>query len=151
MNFNALKDLSREQLVELAGKQGLSVHHKAKPETIVKQIMDNTLVQQTPHNMQHPAEKVVAPVVKFTPEQVEEAIASIKARVPAFQSSYTEDNWHFKCNGAEEVGNLAIPLRVIVMKAGNVSKGRRMMRRLTDFGDINNSPNNAYTNSVLTF
>ena len=151
MNFDNLKTMSREQLVQLANTQGVPVHHKAKPETIIKAIMDKTLTPQQTQSLQHAAEKPVAPVVKHTAEEVEAAIASIKARVPAFQASYTEDNWHFKCNGVEEVGNLAIPLRVIVMKAGNVSKGRRVMRRLSDFGDIVNSPNNAYTNSVLAF
>lgn len=152
MNFDKLKALPREKLVELAGKQGVHVHHKAKAETIARLIMEKTLVpQQQPQSMQHVAEKPAAPVYHNTPEDVEAAIAHIKARSPQFESSYSENNWLFKCLGAEEVGNLSIPMRVIVMKAGNVAKGRRVPRRLDGFGDISTKAHSAHTNNVLTF
>jgi hypothetical protein len=154
MNFDNLKKMSPEQLREIAGKQGLKVHHKAKPETVIKQIMEAALTPQQAPVMHHVAEESIAPVDHNTPEEVEAAIAHIKARQPAFESKYDlrENTWHFACNGALECGNLDIPLRVIVTKANTISRGRLAPRGLThEFDSINAGGKNAYTNTVLTF
>lgn len=157
MNFDNLKTMKREQLVELAGKQGLNVHHKAKPETIIKQIMDHVLVSQKPQvaadPMVDPRLAAKRPEHNNTPEQVDAILAPIKARVPEFEVKYDleENTWHFRCKGAEECGNLSIPLRIIKMKADTVSRGRLVLMGLTPHFDTMNSAlgKNAYTNTVL--
>lgn len=153
MNFEHLKTMKPDELRVIAGKQGLKIHHKAKPETIIKQIMESVLTPQAPA-MQHIAEAPQAAVDHNTPEEIEAAIAKIKERQPAFISAYSieENTWHFSCKGTEECGNMAIPLRVIVMKAGTISRGRLAPRGLThEFERLNSSPKNAYTDTVLTF
>ncbi len=150
-DFENLKKLSRDELRDLAFKQGLQVHHKAKAETIIKQIIEfsTTPVKQ---DMQHVAEKPVAPVYDNTPEDIEEAIAHIKAQHPAFVSKYDikDNTWEFSCKGAVESGNMAIPLRVIVRRAEIIRRGRLQLIGLNDhFDKTTAGGNNAYTNSVL--
>lgn len=159
MNVNNLSDLSRDQLLELAGKQGLSVHHKAKPETIIKQIVDHMLTPQQPQVNQPPLEHYdprLAPKkepVFNTPEQVEEAIAHIKAAQPKFEALYNREERTvlFRCLGAEECHNLSVPLRVLVQKASMIKRGRiaPIGHRPTDFEPGNSGGLSAYTNVVL--
>lgn len=177
MNFDNLKTMTREQLMELAGKQGIHVHHKANEATIIKLITEQALAPQPP--VAHPisassvagdddaefnddvfkyGEKVAVTRRKArldrlnTADMVEAALAKIKERQPKFESRYNLDDntWHFRCLGTEDSGNIAIPLRVIVMKATNIARGRIAPRALNDdFDKINTSPKNAYTNTVL--
>lgn len=152
MNFENLKTMTPDQLRELAGKQGLRVHHKAKAETIIKQLMEAALTPQALPKMEHIAEAAQEPVDHNTPEQVEAAIAKIIERQPALERNYNaqENTWHFRCKGAEECGNLDIPLRVIVMKAGNISRGSLRLLALNEHFDRTTAGgNNTYTNNVL--
>lgn len=152
MNFDNLKTMSREDLVILAAKTGVPVHHKAKPETIAKAITEAALVQQKPHNT--PVEvKADKPKHDNTPDDVEAAIKAIKDKRPDFVSKYNveENTWHFSYKGAEEAGNLAIPLRLIKQKADNVSLGRRaLMGHQDGFERMTSIGKNAYTNIVLS-
>ena len=168
MNFENLKTMSREQLLEVAGKQGVRVHHKAKPETIIKQIMDAVLVPQRPLSQTpEPSSPLVDPnecprIAKLreqaerdklnTPEMIEAALASIKAAQPKFESSYNreENTWTFKCLGAEESGNIFMPMRIILMKAGNVRRGKLALMGLnSEFDNTSAGGKNAYTNTVI--
>lgn len=152
MNFDNLKAMSKEQLRELAGKQGLKIHHSAKPETIIKHIMEAALTPQPKPAMQHQAEKPQRPVDHNTQAEVEEALADIKRRIPEFKTIYNEEEntVHFRCKGAEECVNLAIPLRVIKMKAQNISRGKLALIGLNDHFDRTTAGgNSAYTNTVL--
>lgn len=154
MNFNNLKSLSREQLVELAGKQGLSVHHKAKPETIIKQIMDNALVPQKPQVAEEYADprlKSERQPVFNTQEQVEAALAPIKAQQPAFETIYAGQTVTFRCRGAEECHNLSTPLHWLVKRANLIKVGARrpIGHRPEDFTHGQSTGKSAYTNVVL--
>lgn len=151
MNLDNLKSLSREQLIETAGKLGLQIHWKAKPETIIKQITQKAFEKpQSKQSMEHVAEKPQAPVIHNTPETVLNAIKHITDKKPEFVADFSEEGvWHFKYKGAEECGNLSIPLRLIVQKANNVARGRLMVRGMEGFERISNTPNNAYTGAVL--
>ncbi len=130
MNVDALKAMSRPELVEFAGKQGVRVHHKAKPA----------------------AAAPVKPVDHNTAEAVEAAIKHIKDARPEFVSSYnaTDNSWTFKYRGAEECGNLSIPLRIIVIKATNVARGALRFMALNEHFDAGSAGGkNTYTNNVL--
>lgn len=149
--IDKLEAMGRDELMEIAGTQGVRVHWKAKPETIIKAIVEKV---STPvkSDMQHVAEKPQAPVDHNTPEQIEAMLAPIKVRAPQFEAKYDleENTWHFSCRGAEECGNMDIPMRVIQMKANTVSRGRLVMIGMKDFGDLpGNKPNSLYTNTVL--
>lgn len=175
MNINTLKKLPPQQLVELAGKTGVKFHPRKSVKTILKEATDSPedfarmiLDAVTPQPNQQVSNefdptnprisrlKALAELDKLnTQEMVEEALAPLKARIPQFESSYrTEDDgavtWHFKCKGAEDCGNLAIPMRIILVKADLVSRGKVMPRGLNQhFDQFNVSGNNAYTNTVL--
>lgn len=152
-NTEALKEHSREELFVLAGKMGMQVHPDAPDDLLRKQIIEKALLRNNDENqMKHVAELPSKPVHKNLPDEVEAAIADIKKRQPKFQSTYNEEEntWRFDCLGASESGNLAIPLRVIVMKANNVSRGRHVLRGLNEhFDKTNSSAKNAYTDNVL--
>lgn len=154
VNFGRLSEMSRDQLVELAGKQGLRVHPRAKEETIIKSILDSVTPQKPQvADMQHVAEKPKKPVYHNTRDDVEKAISSIKARQPKLDAEFNEEEntVHFRCLGAEDCVNLSIPMRIIVQKAQNVSRGRIALLSLNrEFGDLGGvSPKNAYTNIVI--
>jgi len=118
--------MDRAEAVELATKLGIKVHHNAKLETILMQINQQPQAFQN-DAMKHVAESPVEPVHVNTPEVVNEAIAAYLAK-PGFEAIYREDNtWNFKCRGAEDSGNLSIPLRIIKMKAESVSRGKRAL------------------------
>jgi len=158
MDIGNLKNLSRDELVQLAVKQGVQIHWKAKPETIIKAIVDK--VSSPPPApikeaaMEHPAERAALPKHDNKPEDVERVIEEIKARVPEFTSTYNleENTWHFRCKGAEECGNLAIPLRIIKERALTVSRGRVSLMGLNQhFNDPGTATGkNAYTNTILS-
>lgn len=127
MNFIELASRPVEDLKMLAAQYSIKVHPRAKAETIAKLIVEHV---QTPARdpMQHQATKPAKPVYNNTPEEVQEAITRFTAK-EGFTVEFPGDNtWIFKFKGAEESGNLSIPMRVIVMKAESVSKGKRSLR-----------------------
>lgn len=151
-NLDNLRTLSRDQLAEIARQSGVRVHHKAKPETIIKQITDKVFLPPKVEQ-KHEAEKPMAPVFHHTQEDIEEALKDIKARIPDFISEYnvSENTVHFRCRGAEECLNLSIPMRVIKMKASNISRGRLVLRGHApeSFDRGNAVGKSSYTNVVL--
>lgn len=149
--IDKLRDMKREELLSLAATQGVQVHWKAKNETIIKQIVEK-ISQSTQQGLKHVAEKPSTPVFHNTPEEVEEMLSTIKMKVPSFESIYDRDEntWTFRCKGAEECGNLDIPMRVIQRKAAIIARGKIALRGLNDhFDKTNASGLSAYTNSVL--
>lgn len=155
INLNKLHSLSRDELVVLAQQHGLTVHWKAKPETIVTQIIEK--VNEKPAVVTQAQATIVKPEHHNTADDVEEALESLKAKAPRLRSFYpTEDTWHFKYvmdNGRvlyEESGNLNIPLKMIVRRATVVSRGPLVLRGLNNhFDQLPVGGNNAYTNTVI--
>ena len=109
-------------------------------------------------------EKKPKEVVFSTKEQVEEAIADIKARCPGFESIYEDESRcvTFRYKGAEDCVNLSVPLKPspekplgvgnIYARAKLVSKGRiaLMGHDVREFGNLPGAGGkNAYTNNVL--
>lgn len=149
--FGRLKDLSQPELRKLAVEQGLSPHWKAKSETIIQMIM-NSVTAQPVQTIEKP--RVEKEVFNNTPQQVEAAIAHIKAKKPEFMSEYNqEDNTvHFRYKGAEECLNLAQPIKIILARAMITSRGRIALLSLNEHFEkvVSNNPNNTYTSNVLT-
>ncbi len=158
-----LQKMSRDELVVLAMKQGLpKPHHKAKPESIIKIIMDSIAHPAKELNDNKSVQAPKAAPLFASKEEVEEAIADIKARVPEFQSIY-DDEAHcvtFRCRGAEDCISLSVPVRprpqypmgmCIYNKAKMVSRGKLALRGHSerDFDHMNAGGKNAYTNVVL--
>lgn len=154
MTIDNLQAMTREQLVDLASKQGLRVHHKAKPETIIKQLLDQLATVQTDQIIQHIKGKENSrppkPVHQHTPDQVEMAITHIKQNKPAFTSKYDGDVFHFRCLGAEESGNINQSMNMLVQIASSVARGRRALVTPNQrFDDLGAAGDNAYTNVVI--
>lgn len=154
MNFNNLKDLSREQLLEVAGKQGLSVHWKAKPETIIKQIIDHASAKPKQNPQDYDRKYVNKEPVYHTKEQIEEAIAPIKAQQPKFTTEYNEEEktCKFSCLGAEETFNMSVPLPVLRKRASLIKRGRiaPLGHDTREWGSLpGTKPHSSYTNTVL--
>lgn len=125
MNFENLTKLPIEELRTLAAQHGIKPHHKAKPETLAKQIIDK-VVNPAPkkQEMQHPAQKPAAAPVINTEEQVREACKAYFSR-EGYEVTFTGETWHFKYAGAEDTGHMSVPLRIIRMKAESVARGAR--------------------------
>jgi len=158
MDVSKLGQMSREELLNLARTQGLKVHHKSKPETIIKAIMDSLQPQRPQKAIVQEAAPAEARVSN-TPEQVEAALAKLKESNARFESSYNaeENTWHFAWRSArgvvmlDESGNLDIPLRTIIRIANKVAKGPLLLRGLNQHFDAmpNATGPNAYTNVVM--
>lgn len=164
ININNLKDLTPDQLRETAGKLGLQVHWKAKPETIIKQIADKAFAPTMPKAAED-AEFVGMPLpnkpaVYTTQDELEKSLAKVKEAVPAFETIYSEPDdtgenrvVTYRCKGAEECLNLSTPLRILLNKANHIKRGRvaPIGHESSQFDSQWNpvSGKNAYTNSVL--
>lgn len=125
-----LQEKTRKELFASAKELGISV----TPSTTNADMINKILSQQA-HRIEetlvHVAETPKEAVYHTTKEDVLNAIKHITDAKEKFEAIFYNDNtWHFKFNGAEESGNLSIPLRVIVMKANNVAKGRKAMMSL---------------------
>lgn len=124
-----LNGKSLEELRVIADKLKIKYHHNAKEATIIKQIMQQPKAYVR-DSMEHVATTPIAPTHNNTPDMVMEAI-KVYADKDGYETEFPDDGtWIFKYNGAEESGNLAIPLRLIKQKAEFVARGRRALRAL---------------------
>lgn len=157
MDFNTLKEnmkkMSREELVKFADTQGVQVHWKAKPETIIKQVMDKVSTPPKPVVKEEAKSTAPKEAVFNTRDQVEAALAHIKEKQPAFETIYSDEDKvvTFRCKGAENCMNMSVPLQWMVKQAQLVSRGRLVPMGLNEhFESLNSaSGKNAYTNTVL--
>ncbi len=151
MMIEKLEAMTRDQLVELAMQQGLpKPHHKTKPESIIKVIMDSVTHPATPKQ----AEAVVKKEAVFmTKQEIETMIAPIKARVPNFQTIYDNENRcvTFRFNGAEDCMSMSVAPRWMYEKARMVSRGRLALKGHSSehFERGTSTGISAYTNVVL--
>lgn len=124
MDINNLYKLPIEELRTLAVQHGIKPHHKAKAETIAKLIIDAVTNTKTQDTMKHESQIEKGPAKINTEEEVRQACATHFAK-EGFLARFDDDNWYFSCRGAEDSGHMSVPLRVIKMKAENVSRGAR--------------------------
>lgn len=149
-----LDTMARAELLAFADSQGVQVHKNFTDAYLRKAILDKVYgdPKEAKHEMRHEAERPRPVDVECTPDEVEAAIASIKAAKPAFKSEYdqVEKTWHFSCSGALESGSLCIPLRMIVARARVISHGALQMRSLpnSEWGHLGSGP--GYSNAVLS-
>ena len=129
LSLENLLALPPEQLRIEAEKQGLKPHHKAKPETIAKQLMDKITNPPKAEEMKHPAEKKTEPAKVNTQEEVRKACEKIFQK-EGYEVEFKGETWRFKYKGAEDSGHMSVPLRVIKMKAESVGHGARKPRFL---------------------
>lgn len=151
MNFHDLKNKPREELVELASKTGVPVHHKHKSETIAENII-NKVAQPLMQPEKQDTVVVEKVLVWQTEEDVRALVSKIIAGKPEFQMVFDSDNVTFRYRGKNDCVNLSSLPRVIKMKAESVAKGALMPRgyNAADFGGkVTSKANNAYTNTVL--
>lgn len=156
MNFEHLKTMEVTQLKEIAGKQGLAVHHRAGKDKIIKQIMEAALLPQVNNKEQFKTEdmrpkalKPKEPEYNYTQEDVLEACKEYVAK-PGFEAVFPgDDTVIFRCKGAEDSLNMKQPMKRIVSRASIVSRGRMALMGLQEFDSINAGGKNAYTNTVL--
>lgn len=141
-----LSGKSREELVSMAEKLKIKVHHKAKAETIINQIMQQpqAYVKQS---MDHIAQTVATPIVTNTQDEVLQALQKHMAK-DGYKVIFDahENTVHLSYKGAEECMNLAIPLRIIVQKADTVARGRVSPRGLGRDGTYGTS----YADTILS-
>lgn len=144
MNFDELKARDVNDLRILAAKYGIKTHHRAKAETVAKQIVEFISNKPSENSLKHPAElPAKPPMVLHTEEEVRAALGTILEK-QGFAARFLSDNtWLFQCRGAEESGHMSVPLRVIRSKAESVSNGARNPRGLKD------NPLNPTSNSGL--
>jgi len=157
IDLNQLHTMDRASLDKLAIQVGVRTHHKQADKTVVENIM-NKVTQPAPHVPEVVSEDAVEKVVEYcSPEQIQEAIAKIKAGQTRLHDKYDDISWRFMfVNDAgrilrEDSGTLWMPLSLIKFKASEVAKGPRALRGMPKEhfeGGAATGPN-AYTNVVL--
>lgn len=126
VNFENLKLLKLEQLRELAVKQGVTFHHNAKEDLLIRLILEAANAQ--PDALKHPAANAPKEEMRLnTEEEIREACKRYFEK-PGFEAMFRDDDtWHFRYKGAEDSGHMSVKLRVIRMKAETVAGGARKM------------------------
>ena len=138
--------MTEDTVKKVAKKLNIKHNADAPVEHIQNMIAQQPVASQR-DAMRHVAETTAQPVFYNSPDEVEAAIEKYKKE--GFVAKYGDDNtWYFSYKGCEDSGNLSIPLRVIVMKAEMVSKGRRLLRghRIEEFGS---GAGKGYADNVL--
>lgn len=139
MTRDELAGKSREELVAIASTLNIKTHHKALPETIIKQIMQQPVsyIDAATDPMKHPAERPIAAPILNTPDQVREAIKRF-AEKDGFEFRFLDNDttWQFKCRGAEDSGHMSTALRLIAQRAEIVSRGRVALKGFKDGSEI---------------
>jgi len=135
MDFNKLKAMTQPQLVDLARQMGVTHHHKNTAETLTSLIL-NKLLQDTQVAKPDDQPKQTKPVAVFlTQVQLEEKLAAIKEKYPAFSTKYDDEN---RCvtlryfDGRykhSETMNLSAPLTKFLRKAQEIASGPRVLRQ----------------------
>jgi len=122
--MDELNTKNRMELLAMADKLKINVHHKCTDDTIRAKIRQQPQAH-IKDAMQHPAAAIVAPVITNTPDDVKAAIAPYMAK-EGFIAEFPDDGtWIFSYKGTSESGNLAIPLRIIKQKAESIARGKR--------------------------
>lgn len=157
MNFEHLKTMKPEQLVELHLRQlGRKPHPKAKPETVIKNIMESALLPQVNpdtfkgEDMRPKAMKSKEPEYNYSEQDVLEACAEYVNR-EGFELKFPGDGTMIaRYRGSEDSLNLKQPMQVIKRKLGAVAQGKRVLMGLTnEFDSTHAGGKSAYTNTVL--
>lgn len=145
MNIQELKSRPIEELRKLAKQYSLKPHHKHTAEKLAHMIVEHA-IQKPPERdpMKHAATKPARPIYNNTVDEVLEAIKKFTAK-EGYKTEFPGDNtWIFSYNGSEESGTLSQAMRIIVMKAESVSRGRRQLRGMK--GDV---VNGTYGDTIL--
>ena len=130
MDFDALKNKSKEELRTLAVQCGLEPHPRMKEETLIKMIIDSAANPKPPEDLKHPAERKKEPEAIHTEEEVRELVKQFAAK-DGYQLTFPgDDTVIFKYKGAEDSCHLSSTLRNIKMRAESVSNGERKMRTI---------------------
>lgn len=151
-HIDNLKKMTREQLVELALKQGLpKPHHKANEATIIKSIVDS-MTPQTPQNKateQHKQPNEVrntAETILMLLDRLRAERPSITWELDEYEETLTVKNAH-----AAVSFNWHIPLRVmerhIRLHVFNPTRPLGLNHHFDEMPSA--SGKNAYTNTVL--
>lgn len=120
----------RTQLVALADKLGVEYDGRWGADRIAAAIHDASQPKAITPDI-----KPTRPLYHNTADQVREVIKPITDAKPDFQVIFDETTWTFRYKGAEDSGNLNIPLRLIKVKAEMVAKGRRSLMGFKDGKD----------------
>lgn len=137
ITVESLKAMELPELRKVAEGMGIRAHANAKADTLIHKIMQQPRVAKATavEKLENPSQYEAAPLVSNTQEEVLDALKKFTAK-DGFKVSFLDDgkSWHFSYKGCEDSGSMFIPLRVIVMKAEVVSRGKRALMSMGNDG-----------------
>lgn len=135
IDLDNLNKLTIDQLRALASQHGVIVHHRMKEDTLIKHISEKMMAPQVnKKELKHVAELPKTTPKINTEEEIREACAKYFSK-EGYQATFKDDIWHFKYAGSEDSGHMSVPLRIIRMKAEQVSHGARKPMTMNFDGD----------------
>jgi hypothetical protein len=127
----------KKQLKEIAAQVGVqTIDGRSNEDTIIKEIL--RAVQPAPQpdiELRHSSQKPVEKPKVHTPDEVRAKIQNFLDK-EGFEAKFDDETWHFRYNGREDSGHLSTDMRVIVMKAESVARGRLSLKGFKDGKDF---------------
>lgn len=138
-----LANKSREELVEIAKNLNIKVHHKAKEDTIIKQIMQQNGSRVEDAKKPKPKK---GETVFHSEDEVREVLKPYIAKEGYnVIFNHVDNTVHLSYKGSEECLNLSVPMRLIERRAAHVARGRISPRGLGRDGTYGQS----YADTIL--
>lgn len=135
--FDTLKAKPVEELRDLARKSGLTPHHRAKPETLARQIVEATAPKPIQPQI-HAAEMTEAQKKYIYDRRLktEDEVRAVFNTWPKIQIQFNgDDTFTMSCNGSVETMHMTSKEAVMVLKGREVAKGAYRMVQMDSRGD----------------
>lgn len=147
---NDLVGKDKKELREIAASLNIqTVDGRTSEDNLIKEILRHV---QPKHVLKdgdtepHASQKTVTPAKIYTEEEVKKIIKPFTDK--GMEAKFKDDTWHFRYKGREDSGHMSTELRVIRMKAENVSRGALRPKGFQDGADTSQQ-GKANSNFVL--
>lgn len=115
--YETLKGKTVEELRTLAKQQGMTPHHRAKPETLARQIAEKVNAKPSNPRARQP-QREAKEVHEMTQDEVRQIVpATVALQFPG------DGTFIMTCRGAEESMSLTASEKVIATKSRIISRG----------------------------
>lgn len=114
------------ELKKVASTYNLPVIHNERRDDLLTRI--NAVIQMVTPETSVDVRKPVFPSYVTAKEDLTPELDKLAEKGLQYKFNDEDDTWHFRCKGAEDSGTMKQPMKVIIRKATEVSRGARNPR-----------------------